>query len=103
MGSENKIDFEQTKEALITVGTLAVEAIANTIKQIYPALEIIYEGIWMEYRTAGMPYGETDDGLLRWVKEIGEVKRSQLEAKRILQHHQMLADLRHKLNSLNPT
>lgn len=71
-----------------------LEYLVPKIQEAIPAMQALYDAYWQSYREAGMPYGETDEGLLRWAREVTEVSRLQFEAERILQHHQMLADFR---------
>ena len=35
--------------------------------------------VWDGYRAAGMPYGETEDGMMRWFEEQGAVARAKRE------------------------
>lgn len=53
--------------------------------------------MWDAYRRAGQPYGPTEDGLLRWAREVGEIERHKEEALRIETHHLALARIRERV------
>lgn len=54
----------------------------------------MHAAMWAAYREAGMPYGETEEGLMQWAKEVGEARRLEDEALRIRTDHLTLAQLR---------
>jgi hypothetical protein len=65
----------------------AMEAFAEAAKGMYAA-------VYGEYVAHGAIYGETDEGFLRWLEEIGEINRLEAKAQRIRQQHEDLADFR---------
>lgn len=92
---KNETDALMTfKDAVVNWSNLIIETLTPIVKELVPAMQAIYDAFWQAYRDAGRPYGETNEGLMRWVKEVNEARRLQFEAERILQHHQMLADFR---------
>lgn len=97
--SREELCIEQTRDAILTFGRAVSSQLAPLLQQIGIATQMIYEAFWQSYREAGMPYGETEEGLLRWMKEVGEVERMQMESERILAHHQMLANFRTEVNN----
>ncbi len=92
-------EFEQTKDAFLALGNAIAEQLTGAFEQLGSAMQTLYNIFWETYRNAGSPYGDTDDGLLRWAKEVSEAQRMKMEAERILTHHQMLADFRAKVQS----
>ena|SRR5437764_888736 len=81
--------------------TTFVESVTSWATQVLqgvaPIIQHMYEAIYKQYLQAGAPYGETQEGCLRWFGEIGEVRRLEAEAQRIIDHHQGLAYLRKRL------
>ena len=67
--------FEQISAAVVQV----VERITLAIRHIYTALE-------EKYQEAGAPYGESHEGLMRWLHDMGEINHKQ--------HHEMLVSAR---------
>jgi hypothetical protein len=61
---------------------------------IMPALKQLSDALTEKYQEAGSPYGETQEGLLQWMKDMGEINHKKQEIERILQHHEMLIDAR---------
>ena len=53
--------------------TEAMKTMAEALAQVAPALKtltnLIDEAYWQIYRDAGMPYGETREGAMRWFDE----------------------------------
>lgn len=70
------------------------EQIAAWIEEIMPALQSFYDAVYAFYLDTGAPYGDTHEGMLRWIEERGEVARLRMEADRIKQRHQDMADWR---------
>lgn len=44
------------------------------IRSMKRAVHTMHAAVWRSYRLAGMPHGETEDGLLRWVSERQEAQ-----------------------------
>lgn len=56
----------------------------------------VNDALYDEYMAHGAIYGESQEGMLRWLEEVGEYKRLEAEAEQIRLRHQMLADFRAK-------
>lgn len=56
----------------------------------------VHSAMWTAYRRAGMPYGETEEGLMRWARGVGEAHRLRDEAERIESLHATCALLRRR-------
>lgn len=48
----------------------------NPFSEFAKVTEFLFDNSWEAYRLAGMPYGETDEGLISWFKEQIENGRS---------------------------
>ncbi len=68
--------------------------IAAWREEIMPALQSVYDTIHASYLAAGAPYGDTHEGMLRWIEEKGEVARLRMEADRIEQRHRDMVEWR---------
>ena len=77
-------------EALTTTLTPTLEAFAESARQFYAIC-------WRIYRAAGMPYGESDEGMIRWLKERAMAEQMLLRAEAIMAHHRTLAMLRERI------
>jgi len=71
-----------------------VDALAVGIKRMVdntiPVIVQIHKVMWKAYRQAEMPYGDSEEGLLHWMKDLGEIKRLEAEIERLRQHHDNL-------------
>ena len=59
--------------------------------------EVIYPAIHNAYLDAGAPYGDTHDGLMRWLHEESEVMRHQQAIENIRERQQVVIDFRRQL------
>ena len=90
-----------SEEALRQLGEACQQAGEVIAAALQPLMEAISELAvkfmeWVRgvYREAGMPYGDTDDGMLRWLREVCEAARLKREAIRIRERHEMLVEMR---------
>ncbi len=85
----------QTLSRALSLWTSNVAQVVNqTVKAVLPILESIRDALWETYRQAGMPYGDSQEGLLRWMEDMGKIRQHEAEIERIRQHHQNLIDFR---------
>ena len=68
------------------------EALAPAMQHMLTFLQQLHAAGWQAYRNAGMPYGETEAGMQRWLEEDMQARRLAADAERIREHHAMLAD-----------
>lgn len=77
---------------------VSVQTIQESIEKITPSLiEFMdkFMGLfWEEYRKAGMPYGESQEGMMRWAGEQREANELEERAVRIRSDHATFAMLR---------
>ncbi len=78
------------------------KAMLPVLEAIAPALDVIWLGLRAEYHKAGSPYGDTDDGVIRWRKEQGELAAAEREAEYQREHTQMYLDMRARLGLTVP-
>ena len=97
MSNSQLEQVRQVGEAIAALGNRMAEVLTPTFQALVPTMQALYGAFWRAYLEAGAPYGETDEGMMRWYKEVGEARRMQFEADRILAHHRMLEQLRQKI------
>ena len=61
--------------------------------------ERIYPQIHAAYLANGAPYGDTNDGLLRWMRDMGEVRRHLDAIEAIRTRQWAIADFRRQLQT----
>ena len=71
--------------------------------QIMPVIAQWYEAMYANYREAGAPYGDTQEGCMRWMMELAEIRRMELEIERIVSQHQGLVYLRKRIAEKHET
>jgi len=64
-------EAEQFKEAITAAGNTFADQVNAKVKALQQSVQTVYELTWQAYLYAGTPYGESRDGLLRWLKELG--------------------------------
>ena len=65
--------------------------------QLAAFMEGLQTAMWAEYRAAGAIYGESEDGMRRWMEEMAEARRLREQAEAIETWHEMLRDLQSSL------
>lgn len=89
---------QEAGQALAEYMAQAIEAawavIAEFIESVTDVCRKVYTWAQERYQEAGAPYGPSDDGMLRWWRELLEAARLRREADMILERHQFLAGLR---------
>jgi hypothetical protein len=73
------------------------KAFSQIIEAAMPALTALWESLREQYRGAGSPYGDTEDGLHRWLREQGELAAAEREAEYQRERTQMALDMRARL------
>jgi hypothetical protein len=91
--------FAQLGRAIQDTGQAIAVALGKWMEQAAPAMQAFYAAMYARYREAGAPYGENHEGLMRWVREVGEAQRLEWEAQRILERHETLATSRRRLGT----
>ena len=70
---------------------------AEMTEVILPAIEKVMEAVHEDYVEQGAIYGNTTDGMLRWMRELAEADKYIIRAAYIQQRHQMLREFKEKL------
>lgn len=58
----------------------------------------IYDSMYALYVADGAIYGETQEGMLRWMEELNEIARLRSEAQYMEDRHAMLRDFKPTVN-----
>lgn len=67
--------MHQWCDAIVQFGKKLAETLKPLFQAIHKACQKIWEMCWQAYELHGMPYGKSDNGMLRWFKEICEIAR----------------------------
>lgn len=85
--------WDNFREAAQPVVMKALNTIADAWnKNIYPFLR-------EQYQTAGTPYGDTDDGMFRWLREVGEKADAEERARLADEWQEGLEQFRQRLSA----
>ncbi len=87
-------EMQALSKAMHQLGENFREIIRQVVEGILPILNSIRDALWEAYREAGMPYGDSQEGLIHWMEDMGKIMRHEVEIERIRQHHQNLIDFR---------
>ena len=94
---QEKTTITEFAEGLNTFFAGVAQQMAVVAQQVMPVIKAMYDAIYVKYRESGMPYGDSDEGCMRWITERHEAQRLMDEATRILDHHEGLTHLRRRL------
>ena len=86
--------FQTLSRALSLWASNIAQVMNQTVKAILPILESIRDALWETYRQAGMPYGDSQEGLIHWMEDMGKIRQHEAEIERIRQHHDTLLSAR---------
>lgn len=67
--------------------TMAEFGRAIRVQLVEPALKVgraLHTAAWGSYRSAGMPYGDTEDGMMRWLRERSAAARAEADREAML-------------------
>lgn len=67
---ELRFGLEQMRDSLLAFGEAITECFTDAFQALGPAIESMYDVIWQAYLKAGAPYGETPEGLERWLDDL---------------------------------
>jgi len=84
-------------EALDNLMDGMVSYVTQLSQLVLPVVKQWYDAIYGHYLEAGAPYGETQEGCLRWMEDLAKVQQMEMEIERIISHHQGLAYLRKRI------
>ena len=84
-------DFSRLAEAMVAHWKEMAEVIL-------PAIEKVMKAVYEDYVEQGAIYGNTTDGMLRWLRELNEADKHLIRAAYIQQRHQMLREFKEKLD-----
>jgi hypothetical protein len=77
---------------------LMIPIVKNIEQKIQESSVIFHEIAWKDYIERGKAiYGETPEGMLRWMNEQDEILNLEAEASRIRTHHWMIMDIKRKM------
>src|SRR5436309_1264092 len=74
-------------EALQRAMTSIVEVMQPIMQTVVTLWGNIYSTLHNTYLEQGAIYGDSEEGMMRWLKECGEAARHRMEAERIEQYH----------------
>lgn len=86
--------FAEFGIAVIAAAEAMVEALRPVVEAVMQAVRQVYQWMTDCYNEAGAPYGPTDDGMLRWLREVLEAERLRREADLIVERQRWLAEIR---------
>jgi hypothetical protein len=91
-------DLNQIVAPMLQFAKQATEAISEaalqTFEQLKPMMQAVHDAMYQAYQDHGMPYGDTHEGLLRWMDDLSKINQAQQEIERIQQRHQTLIHAR---------
>lgn len=89
-----EFDWSAYAQQVMDACNKIVEALRPVIDQFMEACKKIYAVVKDAYQQAGAPYGDSDDGMLRWVKDMSTIARLRYEANVLEARHRTLAEIR---------
>lgn len=82
---------------IIQFGDAVVEVLTPFMAKVYEFGTALLEAHWDAYREAGMPFGATDEGMMRWIDEQGQLHAAQVNADYEAQRQWVVDDFKRHL------
>jgi hypothetical protein len=90
----DEAELERVRRAFTEYGELLRGTVTPEVERVVAQIQQVVDALRSAYRTAGAIYGDTDDGMLRWLNELGEVARCKARIEELRQHQEPPATLR---------
>ena len=91
-------EYQAFRKAIYFHNMEMAKAISAVLLPVWDSLQkfchTFRETIWKCYEKAGMPYGTTDEGMWRWMRECAKAARLRREAEEIELYHRQMAMFR---------
>ena len=91
------MDFDQVMDQLSKAVAHLAEMLQPWREQIATCAQFFMDAVRETYRADGAVYGDTDDGMMRWVREQAEIARLRREAEYLVQRQAFVRDWRAQL------
>ena len=88
---------EHTMPALTNLFNTIGQALTPAIESTLVIVERIGDALHTAYVEDGAIYGDTQEGLQRWLRECTEINRLRMQADRLEQHQAMVRDFKRSL------
>lgn len=82
---------------IIQFGDAVVEVLTPFMAKVYEFGTVLLEAHRNAYREAGMPYGDTDGGMMRWIDEQGQRHAAQVNADYEARQRWVIEDFKRQL------
>lgn len=73
--SETDVLAEKMKKAVDEFCEMVPRVLLPVLENVGKAMMALYDAIESEYAKAGKPYGDSNEGMMKWVAEMGEIDR----------------------------
>ena len=88
---------EQIIQPMVQAFQAIAEALQPVFKDVLTVLQTLNDAVYAAYLEDGAIYGETQDGMLRWLREQDEIARLRMQAERIVQHQEAIRSFKRML------
>lgn len=90
-------DLKKIIDGVAEAGQIILDILQPVADRFIAMGQEIMDTMYAAYVADGAIYGETQEGMLRWMEELNEIARLRSEAQRMEDHHAMLRDFKRKI------
>lgn len=87
-------DAQKVIDGVAEAGQVILDILRPVAERFVAMGQEIYDTMYAAYVADGAIYGETQEGMLRWMEEMNEIARLRSEAQRMEDRHAMLRDFK---------
>lgn len=84
--------FQELSQQLSKAIAEVFEILQPVFDGIMKAASELYDAVYSEYVRRGAVYGETPEGFTRWLQDMSEISRLEMEIYQIKQRQELMAD-----------
>lgn len=93
-GQHTQDDLQKIADGVNEFGQIILDILRPVGDRIIAMGQEVIDTMYAAYVADGAIYGETQEGMMRWMEEMNEIARLRSKAQRIEVHHAMLRDFR---------
>ena len=88
----NEEELTRIRSAFYTFAQAVSEQMQHFIDVVTPVMGQLYNAMYSKYLEEGAVYGESHEGMMRWMDDLAEIRRHEQSIEEIRQRHWFIAD-----------
>jgi len=95
----NQKQLVEIEKAFSAIG----ETLVEKMERLLPTAQRFYDAVYAQYLEEGAIYGESHEGVMRWIEDLAEIDRHRQAIEEIKMRHWIIADTKRMIKKRNLT